>query len=89
LTLKGPLLVQPVSHASLVLTWTTKPSTSTLPAGPKPYAGLNPPDLVLITDIHGDHCDTKTLAGLNTAKAIFVVPQAVADKLAKRPRRGW
>jgi hypothetical protein len=26
-TKKGPLLVQPVSHASLVLTWTTKPST--------------------------------------------------------------
>jgi L-ascorbate metabolism protein UlaG (beta-lactamase superfamily) len=51
--------------------------------GPEAYAGLNPPDLVLITDIHGDHCDPKTLAGLNTAKATFVVPQAVADKLTE------
>ncbi len=80
-TKKGPLLVQPVSHASLVLTWDNKTIYVDPSGGPEAYAGLNPPDLVLITDIHGDHCDPKTLAGLNTAKATFVVPQAVADKL--------
>ncbi len=82
-TKQGPLLVQPVSHASLVLTWNNKTIYVDPSGGPEAYAGLNPPDLVLITDIHGDHCDPKTLAGLNTAKATFVVPQAVADKLAE------
>ncbi len=82
-TKKGPLLVQPVSHASLVLTWDNKTIYVDPSGGPEAYAGLNPPDLVLITDIHGDHCDPKTLAGLNTAKATFVVPQAVADKLTE------
>jgi L-ascorbate metabolism protein UlaG (beta-lactamase superfamily) len=82
-TKKGPLLVQPVSHASLVLTWDNKTIYVDPSGGSEAYTGLNPPDLVLITDIHGDHCDTKTLAGLNTAKATFVVPQAVADKLGE------
>jgi L-ascorbate metabolism protein UlaG (beta-lactamase superfamily) len=82
-TRQGPLLVQPVSHASLVLTWNNKTIYVDPSGGPETYAGLNPPDLVLITDIHGDHCDLKTLAGLNTAKATFVVPQAVADKLTE------
>jgi L-ascorbate metabolism protein UlaG (beta-lactamase superfamily) len=82
-TKQGPLLVQPVSHASLVLTWNNKTIYVDPSGGSEAYAGLKPPDLLLITDIHGDHCDTKTLAGLNTAKATFVVPQAVADKLTE------
>jgi L-ascorbate metabolism protein UlaG (beta-lactamase superfamily) len=82
-TRKGPLLVQPVGHASLVLTWDNKTIYVDPSGGAEAFAGLAPPDLVLITDIHGDHCDTKTLAGLNTGKAIFVVPQAVADKLGE------
>ncbi|MDO7847775.1 MBL fold metallo-hydrolase [Hymenobacter sp. M29] len=35
----------------------------------------------LITDIHGDHLDLKTLAGLSVGKALMVVPKAVAEKL--------
>jgi L-ascorbate metabolism protein UlaG (beta-lactamase superfamily) len=35
----------------------------------------------LVTDIHGDHFDTKTIEAIKTANTILVVPQAVADKL--------
>jgi L-ascorbate metabolism protein UlaG (beta-lactamase superfamily) len=45
------------------------------------FKGLAAPNLVVITDIHGDHLDTATIKALNTADAILVVPQAVADKL--------
>ncbi len=38
-------------------------------------------DLVLITDIHGDHHDQKTLDGLDLSQATVVAPLAVAEKL--------
>ncbi len=38
-----------------------------------------PADLILITDIHGDHYDPAAVAKLRKAGAPVVVPQAVAD----------
>ena len=52
-----------------------------------PYGGAdgfkNSPKatMVLITDIHGDHLNAKTLEGLDLTNATLVMPQAVADKL--------
>lgn len=43
--------------------------------------GLAAADLILITDIHGDHFNPETLAALDLSKAVLVVQQAVADKL--------
>lgn len=37
--------------------------------------------MILISDIHGDHFDTSTLAVVRTPNTILVVPQVVADKL--------
>ncbi|MGV3587200.1 MAG: MBL fold metallo-hydrolase, partial [Adhaeribacter sp.] len=45
------------------------------------FTGLDAPELILITDIHGDHMDLKTLEAINTSKATLIVPQAVADML--------
>ncbi len=39
------------------------------------------PDLIIITDIHGDHLDLETLKSIHTDKAIFIAPEAVAEKL--------
>src|SRR5216684_624924 len=79
-TSMGPLTIQPVMHASLVL------SVKGLviyadPSGPTKFKGLPAPDMILITDIHGDHFDTSTLAVVKAPKTILVVPQVVADKL--------
>jgi L-ascorbate metabolism protein UlaG (beta-lactamase superfamily) len=80
-TPKGPLTVQPITHGSVVLTWNGKTIYVDPYGGAEAYAGLAAPDVILITDIHGDHLDLKTLAGLSTGKALLVVPQAVADQL--------
>ncbi|UOQ76567.1 MBL fold metallo-hydrolase [Hymenobacter sp. 5516J-16] len=80
-TKKGPLTVQPITHGSVVFTWQGKTIYVDPYGGAAAYAGLAAPDLILITDIHGDHLDTKTLAGLSVGKALLVVPQAVADQL--------
>jgi L-ascorbate metabolism protein UlaG (beta-lactamase superfamily) len=39
------------------------------------------PNLILVTDIHGDHLNAETLKGLAKEKTQIVVPQAVAEKL--------
>ncbi len=80
-TKQGPLSVQPVQHGSVVLTWNKKTIYVDPAGGPELFAGLAAPDLILITDIHGDHMDPKTLAGLAASQAPLLVPQTVADKL--------
>ncbi len=80
-TKKGPLTVQPITHGSVVFAWNGKTIYVDPSGGAEAYAGLAAPDVILITDIHGDHLDLKTLAGLTVGKALLVVPRAVADKL--------
>jgi len=79
-TSMGPLTIQPVVHASLVLSLKNLVIYAD-PFGPTVFKGLPSPDMILITDIHGDHFDTSTLAVVRTPNTILVVPQAVADKL--------
>jgi len=80
-TSKGDVTVQPVFHAALVLEWNGKTIYVDPYNGGDAYKSLKKPELVLITDIHGDHMDLKTLEALDLSNATFVVPQAVADKL--------
>ncbi|QIL74943.1 MBL fold metallo-hydrolase [Hymenobacter sp. HDW8] len=80
-TSKGPLTVQPITHGSVVFTWNKKTVYVDPYGGAATYAGLAPPDVILITDIHGDHLDPKTLAGLSVGKALLIVPPAVAERL--------
>jgi len=80
-TSKGPLSIQPVKHATLVFTWGGKTIYADPDGGKKAFEGLADPDLILITDIHGDHFNVETLKAINTDHAVLIVPQAVADQL--------
>lgn len=77
----GPLTILPVQHASFVITWNKKTIYIDPTGTAAQYKNFAAPDLILITDIHGDHLDPKAIDTLNTSKAILVVPQAVADLL--------
>lgn len=80
-TVKGVLVVQPVEHASLVLTVAGTVIYAD-PAGKTDrFKGLAAPDIILITDIHGDHFDSAAVAALKTNKTRLIVPKVVADKL--------
>ena len=79
-TKDGPLTVQPVQHASLIFT-INGVTIYADPSGASNFKGQKPPDLILITDIHGDHFDLKTLDAVKQATTWLVVPQVVADKL--------
>jgi L-ascorbate metabolism protein UlaG (beta-lactamase superfamily) len=80
-TKNGVVRLQPIQHGSVVLSWNNKTVYVDPYGGEVGFTGLAAPDLILITDIHGDHMDLKTLEALNTEKAQIVAPQAVADKL--------
>lgn len=77
----GELTIQPINHATLVLSYNKKNIYVDPTGGADAFKGQAAPDLILITDIHGDHLDTKTLEAINVSNATLVVPQAVADKL--------
>ena len=80
-TSNGPVLIQPIVHASLVLE-TPKLFIYIDPTGGADnYTGIKQPDLILITDIHGDHFDPKTISAVRQPSTILVAPKAVADKL--------
>jgi len=83
-TSKGTLIIQPVLHGSLILTHNNKTIFVDPYGGSNLYKNQKSPDIILITDIHGDHLDQKTLDSINTSKCIFIVPQAVADKLPEK-----
>jgi len=77
----GELTIQPITHATLVLSYQGKNIYIDPTGGADAFKGLGAPDMILLTDIHGDHFDPKTIDAINTTHAVVVVPQVVADKL--------
>ncbi len=73
--------VIPIAHASTLLL----NGNSTIyidPVGEAEwYANYPTPDLVLITDIHWDHFNPKTLGALIQEGTTIIAPKAVADKM--------
>lgn len=76
----GDITIQPLNHATLQLTW----SGHVIDVDPVPqadYTGLAAPDIILVTDIHGDHLDPPTIAKVRKPTTKIVAPAAVAAKL--------
>ena len=78
---KSDLKITPIAHATMVLEWDGIIIYVDPVGGVEAFENQKAPDLILITDIHGDHFSVETLRGLNTMKAKIIVPQAVADKM--------
>lgn len=78
------LTIQPVLHGTLVMEYNGKVIYIDPYGGGKAFEGLKKPDLILITDIHGDHLNEKTLDELGIEGVSTVVPQAVADQISEK-----
>ncbi|WP_372792892.1 MBL fold metallo-hydrolase [Lutibacter sp.] len=83
-TKNGEIKIQPILHSSFILTYNNKTIYVDPTGGEKLYLGLKSPDIILITDIHGDHLDLITLDSIDTSKAIFIVPKDAASKLPEK-----
>lgn len=87
-TASGPLLVKPINHATLVLLWDGKAIYIDPVGGASSFNGLPPPDLILVTDIHGDHMEAATLKAIVRPTTSLVIPKAVSDSLAGAVKAG-
>src|SRR6266508_2224752 len=54
-TANGDLIIRPIDHATLVMSWKGKTIYIDPVGGGKRFESFARPDLILITDIHGDH----------------------------------
>ncbi len=75
------LEITPIEHATMVLSDGERVVYVDPVGGAAVFDSQEAPDVVLVTDIHGDHLDTATLAAIVTDDTELVVPQAVADQL--------
>ena len=84
----GVLVIHPVNHATLVMQWGDKTVYVDPVGGGKPFAGLPRPDFVLVTHMHFDHFDPKTLEAVVPAsgKTVIVAPKTVAEKMPESLR---
>src|SRR5271165_6415904 len=76
-TSAGPVKITPVYHASLEIEAGGKVIIVD-PAKPAMFMGLPQADLILITDIHGDHLDPDMIKAESKAGTDIIAPAAVA-----------
>jgi L-ascorbate metabolism protein UlaG (beta-lactamase superfamily) len=76
-TSAGPVKITPVFHASLEIEASGKVIIVD-PAKPANFSGLPQADLILITDIHGDHMDPELIKTVSKSGTEIIAPAAVA-----------
>jgi L-ascorbate metabolism protein UlaG (beta-lactamase superfamily) len=76
----GDISIVPINHATLQLRHGTN-VIDVDPVGDANFDGLPSPDIILVTDIHGDHLDPAMVDKLKTTKTTVVAPKAAAAKL--------
>jgi L-ascorbate metabolism protein UlaG (beta-lactamase superfamily) len=80
--LAGGVEVIPIHHGSLILKWQEK-VVYVDPWSRGDYTGQPPADLILITDIHGDHMDPEQISRVRKEGTIIVAPAAVQKTVSE------
>jgi len=75
-----PVQVIPIEHATAVLRWGDMVIYTDPTGGIGAFADQPAADIVLVTDIHGDHLSPETLSAV-IGDAVLIIPQAVRDEL--------
>src|ERR1700678_2999961 len=75
-TSAGPVKITPIYHASTLIEAGGK-TIYLDPAKPAKLSGLPKADLILITDIHGDHMDPDSIKAISKWETEILAPPAV------------
>ncbi|AGC75257.1 L-ascorbate metabolism protein UlaG (beta-lactamase superfamily) [Nonlabens dokdonensis] len=74
--------IMPISHATFVMNWDGQIIYVDPVGGAASFEGMPEAEIILVTDIHGDHMNEETLKSVKTEKNFLFAPQAVSDKLS-------
>ncbi|RJQ35011.1 MBL fold metallo-hydrolase [Candidatus Parcubacteria bacterium] len=74
-------MVTPIEHATMILDWGGTILYTDPVGDASAFAGKPAANIVVVTDIHGDHFSTSTLAAVVGPNTALIVPQAVMDQL--------
>ncbi len=76
----GDLEIVPITHASLILKWEGK-TVHVDPWSKGDYQGQPQADLILVTDIHGDHMDAEQISKVSKTGTVVIAPAAVQQTI--------
>lgn len=79
-TSAGPVKITPILHASFLMEAGGK-VIYVDPAKPAKFDGLPKADLILLTDIHGDHMDAASIASVSKPGTVIWAPEAVSKMI--------
>jgi L-ascorbate metabolism protein UlaG (beta-lactamase superfamily) len=86
----GPIVIHPMYHATFAMSWNGKviyvdpapaPGAAQGSTATAAFKGMPPANIILVTDIHGDHFSAPSLAELAGPNTRIVAPQAVIDQM--------
>lgn len=78
---QGTIQLDPISHATMILSHDDLVIYVDPVGGAETFSGKKSADLILITDIHGDHLNIETLESVLKENTVLIVPEAVANRL--------
>ena len=76
----GSIEVTPMTHAHVQVEFGGK-VLQIDPTNMSALSGAKPADVIIVTDIHGDHMDQKAVDALKKPSTVLIAPKAVAGKL--------
>lgn len=77
----GDLIIQPVNHASLILSFQSDIIYFDPVGGGARYQAFNKPTAIVVTHAHADHFDVPTLQAIAPSAKVIIAPQIVIDGL--------
>jgi len=81
------LKVYPINHATFGLKWDAQKILIDPVGDYKVYKKFESPELILLTDIHGDHIDNDTLMRISSKETTIIAPLAVKKLLKNIPAK--
>ena len=81
-TKEASFTVTPISHATMILEWDGTILYIDPVGGAKAFAGQPEADVVLVTDVHGDHFNAETLQAVASNGVLIIAPAAVSEKMS-------
>ena len=76
--IESSINITPIEHATFVMTYKDAVIYVDPVGGAEAFKGQPKPNLILVTDIHGDHLNVETLKAFN---APVIAPQAAVDQM--------